>query len=174
MSQYDLYDSSSALGKVFEHKWQYNVDIKLNKKHEDAVLPTQSKDDVGFDLYAIESGVIGPNSSAKIDTGLCFAEPIDAIGNYKVFAKMEGRSGLASKSIFPIGGIIDPSYRGLLKVVLYNGSQHLYEYKKGDKIAQLVLYTALFNSENIKVNFVETDEIKESDRGDKGFGSSGR
>ena len=46
MSQYDLYDSSSALGKVFEHKWQYNVDIKLNKKHEDAVLPTQCKDDV--------------------------------------------------------------------------------------------------------------------------------
>jgi dUTPase len=91
------------------------------------------------------------------------------------FFKIEGRSGLASKGLFPVGGIIDPSYRGEIQVALFNSSDEVDYFKicKGDRIAQLVCYLTLANSNYLDMNFTEVDNLDETTRGDKGFGSSG-
>lgn len=80
-----------------------------------------------------------------------------------------GRSSLALRGIFPIGGVIDNTYRGELVVILHNSSPILYEVKRGDKIAQLVI-VKFFSPHLIR----ETCELSESKRGEKGLGSSGR
>ncbi len=177
--------------------------VYFTKDHIDAELPTQGLDDVGFDLKSVEKGKIAPRSSAVISTGLKLAKKVESdpvslrtiheadrgdknTSPYVLsldmkrlcvpYFKIEGRSGLASKNIFPIGGIIDPSYRGVIKVVLYNGGEAEYEYKVGDKIAQFVCYLVVANSPEVRVSLheVESTSVEKTKRGAKGFGSSGR
>jgi dUTP pyrophosphatase len=156
--------------------------IKVKLSHPNARVPSQDIGDVGFDLYAAEDAIIRANKTAVINTGLQFAEDpkIDPRmhdkSRWSVLAKIEGRSGLASKGIFPVGGIVDPSYRGDIKVCLYNGTENKepYEVKVGDRIAQLVLYPVVAKKAIHNVLFEEVEVQEESDRGDKGFGSSGR
>jgi dUTP pyrophosphatase len=84
--------------------------------------------------------------------------------------KVEGRSGLGFKhGILPHPGIIDNGYRGDAGIKLYNLTDKDYQVKKGDRIAQFVLYHLI--SAN-KVKFAE--QTAESDRGENGFGSSGK
>lgn len=155
--------------------------IKFKRLTETAKLPTQNKDDVGFDIYADENtGWMVRNANnayfppVKIRTGIALAERSPKTNGINTFFKIEGRSGLASEGLFPTGGIIDASYRGELMVIMNNISGQNKFIKKGDKIAQLVLYGCLNNSGDISVELVETDEIEKTERGDKGFGSSGR
>ena len=148
--------------------------IKLKKGHPDAIIPTQTKGNVGFDLSSIEEGWIPPGECKLIDTGIIFAEPISTDKDFPVFAKIEGRSGLASKGIFTSGGVIDTdSYRGKIKVILYNFTKLPFRYDKGNRIAQIIIYPALYTSNNTEVVFEETDEVQQTDRAEKGFGSSG-
>jgi dUTP pyrophosphatase len=172
--------------------------IGIYKSHEDAILPTQNIDDIGFDIYSVEDVEIKSLSVGKIDTGLKFSEtpkmPINLSESYfgldafseletkyklsdscmSLETKIEGRSGLASKGIFPVGGIVDPSYRGPIIVCLFNSTSDSYFVKKGDKIAQLVLRPVLANTKDHKVNFEFRDKQEETERGEKGFGSSGK
>ncbi len=140
--------------------------IKFNLMDEAAKLPTKAHDtDVGFDLYSAVSTVIKPNSVSKIDTGIRISSHnLDAA----TFCKIEGRSGLASKGIFPVGGIIDNQFRGHIMVILCNHTTDSYRINVGDKIAQLVPY---------KIESVQVEATKEdptvTERNDKGFGSSG-
>ena len=149
--------------------------INLKKDSSDAILPTQSVGNVGFDLSSIEEGWIPPGECKLIDTGLIFSEPIKLNNGFPAFAKIEGRSGLASKGIFTTGGIIDTDlYRGRIKVILYNFTKQSFRYEKGHRIAQMIIYPAIFNSiDGTSVEFVETNEVQQTDRADKGFGSSG-
>jgi dUTP pyrophosphatase len=89
------------------------------------------------------------------------------------FFKIEGRSGLASKGIFPVGGIIDPSYRGEICVLLFNSTESSCSFNSGDRVAQLVCYHSLAPLEGSQVTFEIVDDVVSTDRGDKGFGSSG-
>lgn len=152
--------------------------LKFFKLSPDAQLPTQSKDDVGFDLYALHGGKIPAFTVGKISTGIASAEPVKQLANgifieANAFLKIEGRSGLASKGQFPVGGIVDLGYRGDLCVMLYNGSTNIFEYKKGDRIGQLVCYLCYSRTSNFEIEIEEVFELQQSDRGDKGFGSSG-
>lgn len=88
-----------------------------------------------------------------------------------VYPKIEGRSGLASQGIFPVGNIIDPNYRGEMCVTMANMNAEPYQVRAGDRIAQFVFYTCLTIPD---IKFEETDVVVETDRGSKGFGSSGR
>lgn len=144
------------------------VNIKLIKTHDDAVLPTANNKeflsgDTGYDLYAVEETVITRSSSAVVPVGLTLA---DITPGYWV--KIEPRSGLGFKhSLQPHLGVIDNGYRGDLAVKLYNfNNTSSYTVKKGDKIAQLVVYPLL------QPTFEFTDQVTETSRGDKGFGSS--
>lgn len=145
--------------------------ISFKKIHKDAILPTKAHlTDVGYDLYACEDVALkfGVN---KIDTGIVIAD--FEMSGHNTFVKIEGRSSLASRGVFPVGGIIDQGYRGRLIVMLACFDAPLRFdspiIKKGERIAQLVFY----NVEN-NVEVVEVDEVTQTDRGDKGFGSTGR
>jgi len=144
------------------------VNIKFIKTHELAVLPQVNNSghgigDSGFDLTAVEEVYIEPGSSEVVPIGLTLAH-IDP----GYWFKMEPRSGLGFKSsIQPHLGVIDNGYRGDLGVKLYNfhKTQGL-QVKPGDRIAQIVVYPLI----QAEMSFAE--DITESRRGDKGFGSS--
>ena len=148
-----------------------NVLIKLKKTHPDAVLPVANNKelavgDSGYDLVAVEDTFIPRGSSDVVPVGLTLA---DISPGY--WLRIEPRSGLGFKhSIQPHLGVIDNGYRGDLGVKLYNFSSDEsidgHQVKKGDKIAQLVVYPL------IQPQFSFSDEVSETSRGDKGFGSS--
>jgi len=123
--------------------------------------------DAGFDVRASADGVIPAGGSAVVATGLSIALPPD------YFAQFAPRSGLAFNcDIVPVAGVIDSNYRGELKAKLLNFGRQDYEFKKGAKIAQLlVLHT------HSRMGFVNTgpvlpDNVLDTDRGTGGFGST--
>lgn len=145
------------------------MEIKFKKIHPDAKLPTQNNSqtdgtgDTGWDVYAVEDKIIPAKGSAVVDNGLQFAFITPGY-----WVKVEGRSGMGFKhDVIPHGGIIDNQYRGPAGVKLRNLSDKDYEVKKGDKIAQFVVYP-LIPCE------ISEGEVEDTSRGDKGFGSSGR
>lgn len=138
--------------------------LKFEKTHVDAVLPVKNHDsDTGMDVTAVEDFIIPGNGSTVVDVGLKFAfiEP-------GYWVQVCGRSGLGFKhGIMPHPGIIDGGYRSDAGIKLYNLTDKDYEGKKGDRIAQFVVY------QNYPVE-VSYGEVVDSDRGEKGFGSSGK
>lgn len=159
-----------------ETQQEYRTTFFFKKSSEDAKLPTQEQGDVGFDIYASEDMVLVPGKTTMVNTNLQFArDPTlfdHAFQPMSMLLKIEGRSGLASKGIFPVGGIVDPSYRGDIKVCLYSCVP--YRVSKGDKIAQLVAYPVVAKSDAHIVEVHGVDWQQDSKRGDKGFGSSGK
>ena len=140
--------------------------LQFEQTHADAVLPTKNHDsDTGMDVTCVEDFVIPANGSAVVDVGLKFAfiEP-------GYWVKVEGRSGLGFKhGLMPHPGIIDQDYRGDAGVKLYNFTNVDYVGKAGDRIAQFVVYA------NFPVEVSAGDaSVNETDRGSKGFGSSGK
>ncbi len=145
-----------------------NVGIKLKKTHPDAVLPQANNKelatgDSGYDLVAVEDVYIPLGESAIIPVGLTLA---DITPGYWI--RIEPRSGLGfKKSLQPHLGVIDNGYRGDLAVKMYNfHDENDAQIRKGDKVAQLVIYPL------IQSTFEFTDEISKTERGDNGFGSS--
>ena len=151
-----------------------NPSVKFVKTHPDAQLPKANNSDIGtgdsgYDLVAVEDVTIKAGSSAVVPVGLTLAyiQP-------GYWFRIEPRSGLGFKhSIQPHLGVIDNGYRGDLGVKLYNfKTNHRnmtlanHEVKKGDKIAQFVVYPLI----HPQCEWV--DEVEQSKRGDKGFGSS--
>ena len=145
------------------------MNIKVIKTHPDAVLPTANNKepgtgDSGYDLVSVERVEITKGSSEVVPVGLTLA---DMTPGY--WLRIEPRSGLGFKhSLQPHLGVIDNGYRGDLGVKLYNFGNRDYVVEPGDKIAQLVVYQL-----NQPV-FEFTDDVSETSRGDKGFGSSGK
>lgn len=143
--------------------------IKFKKTHPDAVLPhandgTPKTGDTGYDLVAVEDKFIPSGGSEIVPVGLTLA---DITPGY--WLKIEPRSGLGFKhGIQPHLGVIDNGYRGDLGVKLYNFKEQFkgYSVKKGDKIAQLVVYKTL------QPTCEWAEDVTDTTRGDKGFGSS--
>lgn len=145
------------------------IQIKFLKTDTNARLPTRNNSDSltgdsGYDIYAAEDSIVPPKSSEIIPTGITVAYVTPGY-----WFRIEGRSGLGFKhSISPHNGIIDNSYRGDLGVKLYNNGIQPYYVKAGDRIAQFIVYK-LYDTE---ISWAE--QIQETNRGDKGFGSSGK
>ena len=144
------------------------VELKFTRSHDDAVLPTANNSetgtgDTGYDLTAIEDVRILPNGSKVVPVGLKLAYVTPGF-----WFRIEPRSGLGfKKSVQPHLGVIDNGYRGDMGVKLYNFHDfNDVQIRKGDKIAQLVIY------ELLQPNVSWADEVSESARGEKGFGSS--
>ena len=144
------------------------MEIKIKKLRASATIPTRgSSQAAGYDLYADleEPVVIKPHTCAKIGTGLSVAIPDGYFG--AVFA----RSGLAAKqNLRPSNcvGVCDSDYRGEYMVALHNDSEEERVIQPKDRIAQLVVMPYL------PVEFVEVDELTETERGAGGFGSTGK
>ena len=144
------------------------MNIKVKKLKPDATVPTMgSKFAAGADLYSAEDAdvVIGPGETKFIGTGLAMEIPEGYVG--LVYA----RSGLASKrGLAPANkvGVVDSDYRGEIKVALHNHGKEAQTVEKGERIAQMVIAPYL------SVNYEEADELSETERGEGGFGSTGR
>lgn len=163
------------------------MQIKFKKIHPNAVLPKQGKlGDAAFDLCCVEDFSLNEGERKLVSTGLQLAsmpEQPPWQNGFSLFLQIEGRSGLAARGIIPLGGIIDATYRGEIKVILQNlnntpnvNRNVLAEhFKAGDRIAQLLVRVILTNdSTRSMVEMVEAEEVTETTRGDAGFGSTGR
>ena len=120
-------------------------------------------DSAGYDLFADESITILKWSRASICTSIRFQIPKGFYGEIK------SRSGLAIKNgLLAFNGTVDAGYVGFVYVILFNNSDFDYNVKKGDRIAQIIFRKCH------SVSFVVCDEVSiDTDRGVKGFGSSG-
>lgn len=139
--------------------------IEIKRISANAKIPTFSTPCAACaDLYAaIDKQIsIPPFQTVKIPTGLIMCPPKD----YMI--QILQRSGLASKGIFSLGGVIDNDYRGEIIVILHNSTEDYYVVKPNDKIAQFAL------RKFEQAEFEEVDSFESTERGDKGFGSTGR
>lgn len=160
--------------------------IRFKKLHPEAKLPIQALGDaIGADLFAFilgENGrpsraIIPPRNTRAISTGLLIEPPsthhAEAIGSEPevIWTPMVfSRSGLALRSIWVANapGLIDPDYRGELKVILYNGGLETQYIEHDQRIAQLVL------GQTAWPRVIEVKELSKTERGTKGFGSTGK
>lgn len=134
--------------------------IKLD---DGAFMPTRAHDtDAGLDLYAKDSKVVPAHGSAIFNTGVHMELPNRTAGFLK------SKSGLNVKHNLTSEGVIDVGYTGSIVVKLYNHGDTDYQVHVGDKISQLVILPVVLP------HMVVVDELDETDRGDGGFGSTGR
>lgn len=137
---------------------QMNIVLLSDK----ATIPTRNNPtDAGLDLYAAEDMVIPAGEGRMIKTDVAIELPDNVVG------MICDRSGMGKKGFKVHGGIVDVPYRGSVNVILWNhtGVEAKISYK--DKIAQLLVIPVLFPE--LKV----VNSLSETERGDKGFGSSG-
>ncbi len=140
--------------------WNLMMKIKLDKG---AIAPTRAHPwDGGMDLYATTECVIGVGNRHTFDTGVHIQIPEGYVGFVK------SKSGLMVKYGILTDGTIDAHYTGTIKVCLFNNGLGEYQVKPGDKIAQLVIVPCYLPRLEL------VDSLEETDRGDNGFGSTGR
>lgn len=118
--------------------------------------------DAGADLRTPHDATIMPKGAVVIDTGVHIELPPNTVGMVKSKSGLNVKHGITSE------GVIDVGYTGSIRIKLYNHSDKPYEIKAGDKISQLVIMPIL------TPDFELVDELEETERGDNGFGSSGR
>ncbi|MEX0415470.1 dUTP diphosphatase [Bacillus sp. C30] len=158
-----------------------NLRVKIKRLNESVELPKYAKPgDSGFDLVAAEDTIIRPGQTKVIPTGLGFEIP----PGYEL--QVRPRSGISRKKFLRVVlGTVDSGFRGEVGVIVSNTSylgnsltlgvndDHgicasiKYEIKKGDRIAQGIIAPVE------TAHFIEVDELSESQRGNRGFGSTG-
>lgn len=140
--------------------------VKFLKLHPDAKPPMyQTDQSVGADLTSIEDVELNPGEFKLVKTGISVELPRGTE------MQIRPRSGLAFKhgvTVLNAPGTIDSDYRGEVGVLLINHGQSLFRVNKGDRIAQAVLAKAIL------MNYKLAKSLDSTDRGDGGFGSTGR
>jgi dUTP pyrophosphatase len=143
------------------------MQIRVRRIHPAAELPSYAHgpgEDAGMDLRAVEETTLEPGVPRLVPTGLTIELP----SGYE--AQVRPRSGLALRNAVTMPnapGTVDPGYRGEIRVILLNLGREPYTIQAGDRIAQMIV--ARYEA----VEWVEC-ELAESQRGEGGFGSSGR
>lgn len=144
--------------------------IQVYRINSEAKIPTRNHNtDAGLDLYSVEDVFIQTGNTALVGTGVALKVSDGHVG------KIEDRSSMGLKGLRTGAGVIDSGFSGEMKVVLHNLNNQEHDYlgkrgywiKKGDKIAQLLIYKVEMPE------IVEVSSLWNSNRGLKGFGSSG-
>lgn len=132
---------------------------------EGAYMPERAHDtDAGWDLRTPKRVVVPPNGNVVVDTGVHIEVPKECAGFLK------SKSGLNVKNHLTGEGVIDVGYKGCVVVKLYNNSGEQHVFEAGDKLIQIVFV-------RINTDFmgqVPLSEFEDSERGENGFGSTGR
>ena len=137
--------------------------IKIRRVTPEATLPTRAHPgDAGMDLYNLEDIQLQPGEGKATRTGIALAIPDGHVG------LVADRSSLAKRGVKTAGGVIDAGYRGEIHIVVWNISGEPVFLKRGDRIAQLLILPIATPA------VVDVFELDSTDRGEKGFGSSGR
>jgi dUTP pyrophosphatase len=142
------------------------IQVRIKKLHEMAKVPKYAHSgehgDLAADLCSVEDITLNTGDVKVIPTGIAMEFPPEYGGI------ISDRSGLAVRGLTTFAGVVDPGYRGEIRVVAsYFGKEPLV-IKVGDRIAQMRIVR------RIEVEFVETEEIEDTARAAHGFGSSGR
>ena len=138
--------------------------LRVKLLNDDATVPSRgSSGAVGYDMACIEDFLLDTQSYVLVSTGIAIQLPTG------VYGRVAPRSGLTVKHGVHIGaGVIDPDYMGEIKVAMFNLGLKPVEFKKGDRIAQLIL-------ERCEVpDVIQVDELVTTQRGEGGFGSTGK
>lgn len=136
----------------------------MKKLHQDAKLPSYAHPgDAGLDLFALEETQIRPGQHAAVQTGIALEFPEGYV------ALIWDKSGLANKHrLKVVGGVYDAGYRGEYTVGMINLSDKTHVFKKGDKVAQILMQQV----EHAQLE--EVDELSDSSRGAGRWGSTGK
>lgn len=139
------------------------MEVKIKRFDKELPLPVYAyTGDAGFDLYAREDVVLGSLERVAVPTGIALEIPEGRVG------LVWDRSGFSIKhGIKTLAGVIDSGYRGEIKIGLVNVSPDAYAIKRGDKIAQILIQSCE------QAELLEVEDITDTERGDKKFGSSG-
>ena len=139
--------------KYFETKLLYDSAKSPTKGH---------MNDAGWDLYAFETISIPAGATVLVSTGVAIAIPKEHV------ALIWDRSSMGVKGVHRHAGVIDSGYRGDVKVCLHNTTKEPYHIDRGDRIAQMLIQKA--------PNFIQhvVQELDSTNRGDGGFGSTGK
>jgi dUTP pyrophosphatase len=139
--------------------------IRVKRLNSSAQLPRYAHlgefGDLAADLYASEAITLPPGATLPVPTGIALEFPATH------GALVEDRSGLAVRGVTTLAGVIDPGYRGEIKVVMTNLSPTPVQLNAGDRIAQLRIV------QRIQAHFEEVAELGTAARGTGGFGSTG-
>ena len=138
--------------------------IRVMKLSESATIPTRGSEvAAGWDLYASQECVVPARGKAIIATDIAIAVPVGYYG------RVAPRSGMAWKKHTDIGaGVIDADYRGPVGVVMFNHADEDLQVELGDRVAQLVI-------EQISMApLTQVDSLDDTERGEGGYGSTGR
>jgi dUTP pyrophosphatase len=137
--------------------------ISFQKLNPEAKVPTRAfEHDAGLDLTTVETHVLSPGEGRIFKTGLAVAIDPGFVG------LIWDRSSMGKRGIKTLGGVIDSGYRGEIGVILWNLSKESQEVKFGERIAQLLI-------QPIATPQTETvTSLSETQRGQGGFGSSGK
>ena len=141
------------------------IELSFRRLRSDAVLPERAySGDAGIDLVSCERVELAPGERATVGTGIAVAIPDGHAGF------VQPRSGLAARhgiSIVNTPGLVDSGYRGELRVILLNtDARETFVVEPGMRIAQLVVVPVA------AIELIEVEELPESERGVRGFGSS--
>ena len=139
--------------------------LKIEKINDKAIVPSYAHEgDAGLDLYSVEKLVLEPGKRALVHTGIKIELPKNTE------AQIRPRSGLALKhgiALVNSPGTIDEGYRGEIGIIVINHGQDTFIVEEGMKIAQMVIKPVW------RVEVQEVSSLSDSDRGEKGYGSSG-
>lgn len=137
-----------------------NIDILLDKG---AKMPTKAHDtDAGFDLYTPYEFTVKANGSAVVQTGVHMVIPKNFCG------VVISKSGLLTRQDITTTGLVDAAYTGEIVIKVQNHGNKDYHFNRGDKVTQIMILPVP------EVELVEVEYLPFTERGDRGFGSSGR
>lgn len=140
------------------------MEIKIKQLSKKAIPPKYAHSgDAGIDFFTVDSKTLKPGQWHAFSTGIAMEIPAGFAG------LVWDKSGLSSKfGLHVLAGVIDSSFRGEVKIVIYNLGSHNYQFKAGDKVAQMLIQPFI----TAKTKLVKN--LSNSARGQGGFGSTGR
>lgn len=142
------------------------MELKFKKLTPSATLPTYgTKGAACFDLYALEGGAVPSGGATTVRTGLAVEVPE---GHAMMVYSRSGHGFKNGVRLSNGTGVIDSDYRGEIMVRLHNDGQAAYEVRVGERIAQAMVTPVL------QVQVMETDGLGQTERGEGGFGSTGK
>ncbi len=142
--------------------YDYNF-FEVKQLHESSQVPKKGHlNDAGWDLYSFETVSIPSDATVLVSTGIAVAIPKGYAG------LIWDRSSMGVKGVHRHAGVIDSEYRGEVKVCLHNTTKETYHIEKGDRIAQLLIQEVPTFIQHV------VKELDSTQRGDGGFGSTGK
>jgi len=140
--------------------------VRLLEEGARAPVVAHPGEDLGYDLFALEGATLAPHATVRVRTGIA-VEARHPLSGEALGLLVRDRSSMAARGIATTAGVIDAGYRGEILILMTNLGETAVELKAGEKIAQMIPMPVLTG----RVESVE--ELEDSARAEKGFGSSG-